>query len=144
MPANVIHLIGACLAMVLLTGVVALLMLIARTREMKRKRIHPQTASTSATMAAKLEDIQPADNFRNLFEVPVLFYLLAAIALATNHIPGWLVICAWLFVALRALHTLIHCTYNRVVHRFAAYAASFFLLIGMWIAYFVSVASIGA
>lgn len=144
MPANVIHLIGACLAMVLLTGVVAMLMLIARAREMKRKRIHPQTASTSATMAAKLEDIQPADNFRNLFEVPVLFYLLAAIALATNHIPGWLVIGAWLFVALRALHTLIHCTYNRVVHRFAVYAASFFLLIGMWIAYFVSVATIGA
>ena len=28
---------------------------------------------------------------------------------------------AWSFVALRAVHSLIHCSYNRVMHRFVAY-----------------------
>ena len=42
-------------------------------------------------MAARLENVQGADNFRNLFEVPVQFYALAAIALATQQTPGWLI-----------------------------------------------------
>jgi hypothetical protein len=82
-----------------------------------------------------------ADNFRNLFEVPVLFFALAAIALATGYVPGWLVVCAWLFVALRLLHSYIHCTYNKVYHRLAVFLASFGLLVGMWVVYFASLAS---
>jgi hypothetical protein len=61
-------------------------MLFTRVKEMRSKRIHPQAASTSTKMAARLENIQPADNFRNLFEVPVLFYALAAIALEAGAI----------------------------------------------------------
>ena len=38
-------------------------------------------------------------------------------------------------MALRALHSLIHVTYNRVVHRFLVYVASTLLLFGMWAAF---------
>jgi hypothetical protein len=92
-------------------------------------------------MAARLENVQVADNFRNLFEVPVLFFALAAIALATGFVPGWLVVCSWLFVALRLLHSLIHCTYNTVYHRLVVFLSSFGLLVVMWVVYFVSLAS---
>ena len=37
-------------------------------------RIRVETEATSVKMAARLENVQAADNFRNLFEVPVLFY----------------------------------------------------------------------
>lgn len=141
MPANHLHLIAACLAMALLTAVVGLTMLRARVREMRSKRLDAQRIATSVQMSAQLEDIQPADNFRNLFEVPVLFYTLAAIALATGYVPRWLVVCAWLFVALRVVHSLIHCTYNKVFHRLAVFLASFALLIGMWIAFFAALAA---
>jgi hypothetical protein len=40
---------------------------------------------------------------------------------------------AWIFVGLRALHSAIHCTYNRTLHRFGAYLASSLVLIAMWI-----------
>ena len=54
------------------------------------------------------------NNIRNQFEVPVLFYVLCvAIAANGGSTPG-LVTAAWAYVGLRALHSLIHVTYNRV------------------------------
>lgn len=142
MPANHIELIAACLAMVLLTLAVGAALLLTRVRELQRKRMHPQAAlADSARMSTQLENVQVADNFRNLFEVPVLFFALAAIALATGYVPDWLVVCCWIYVALRALHSLIHCTYNKVYHRLAAFLASLGLLVGMWIAFFVALSS---
>lgn len=141
MPANHIQLIAACLAMVLLVFVVGVTLLFTRVHEMRRKRLHPQAVKNSRTMAAQLEDVQVADNFRNLFEVPVLFFALAAIALATEYVPGWLVACAWVYVGLRVLHSFIHCTYNKVYHRLGIFMASFGLLVVMWVAFFVSLAS---
>ena len=143
MPANASQLVGAMLALVLLTFVVGALLLFTRVEEMRRKRIHPQAASTSAKMAARLENIQAADNFRNLFEVPVLFYALVAVALATHQTPPWLVTCAWAFVVLRVVHSLIHCTYNKVVHRLSAFLCSFGLLVAMWISFFLSLPGAG-
>ena len=105
MAANAIQLTAALLALVLLTFIVGARLLFTRIEEIRRKRIHPQAASNSLQMAARLENVQAADNFRNLFEVPVLFYALAGIALATHQTPGWLVIGAWVFVALRVVHS---------------------------------------
>jgi len=141
MPANHLHLIAACLVMVLLTAVVGLTMLRNRVREIMRKGLDAQQIADSTRMAAQLQDIQAADNFRNLFEVPVLFYTLAAIALATGYVPSWLVVCTWVFVALRVVHSSIHCTYNKVFHRLAVFLPSFGLLIGMWIAFFLALLS---
>ncbi len=138
MPANAIHLVTACLALVLLSAAVGARLLFTRVEEMRKKRIHPQAAATSVQMAARLENVQAADNFRNLFEVPVLFYALVAVALATSQVPLWLVVGAWLYVALRVLHSLIHCTYNKVMHRLAAFLASFALLVGLWVSFFAS------
>ena len=141
MPLNSLQLIAACLALVLLTTAVGTLMLFTRVQEMRRKRIHPQAASDSVKMAAKLENVQPADNFRNLFEVPVLFYGLAAVAVAAGNVPSWLGTSAWLYVALRVLHSIVHCTYNKVYHRLAIFMASFGLLVAMWVSFFVSLSS---
>ena len=144
MPLNSLHLIASCLALVALTTIVGGLMLFTRVIEMRRKRIHPQAAATSVLMATRFENVQPADNFRNLFEVPVLFYVLVAIAVATKHVPTWLVACAWLYVVLRVVHSAIHCSYNKVYHRLAVFMASFGLLVGMWVYFFVSLAAASA
>ena len=141
MPINSLQLIASCLALVLLTSAVGALMLFTRVQEMRRKRIHPQAASNSVQVAAKLENVQPADNFKNLFEVPVLFYALASVALAAGSVPSWLATSAWLYVALRVLHSIIHCTYNKVYHRLAVFLASFGLLVAMWVGFFVSLFS---
>lgn len=131
-------LIASCLAMVLLVFAVGLRLLFSRVTEMREKRIHPQSVPTSVLMAAKLQNIQPADNFRNLFEVPVLFYALVALALAVSHTPGWLVAGAWLFVALRVAHSYIHCTYNKVMHRFAVFILGFAVVVCLWLGFFIT------
>ena len=124
-----------CAAMVGLTALVWLKLYADRLGEMRARRIDPQALATARAAAGELAKTGAADNFRNLFEVPVLFYLLCvALVLNGGSTPGF-VSAAWASVALRGLHSLIHVTYNRVVHRFLVYAASTLLLFGMWAAF---------
>jgi hypothetical protein len=120
------------LAMAGLTFVVWLRMYFARVGEMKRERIHPQAIATSPQMAARLQDTRAADNFRNLFELPVLFYLALTTAALTSQITTLVLILAWTFVALRIVHSAIHCSYNKVMHRFQAYLAGAIVLWVLW------------
>ncbi len=127
-------------AMVLVTALVWIKLYVDRIGEMRAKRIAAQALDTTRAAASRLENTNAADNFRNLFEVPVLFYVLCiAIALTGDSTPG-MVMAAWAFVGLRALHSLIQVTYNRVMHRFLVYMASTLLLFGLWIAFFMRIA----
>ena len=45
---------------------------------------------------------------------------------------------------MRVAHSLIHCTYNKVMHRLAVFLASFGLLVALWIAFFLSLPGSGA
>ena len=126
------------LALIILSLIVGLRMLFCRVREMRGKRIHPQAAANSVQMAARLEDVLAADNFRNLFETPVMFYALCAMAVATQFVPEWLVVGSWTYVALRYIHSYIHCSYNKVMHRLSAFLLSFALLVGIWLAFVLS------
>ena len=119
-------------AMVLLTVVVWFRMYFMRVAQMKRERIHPQAVATSAQSAARLTDSRAADNFRNLFELPVLFYLALTVAAVAGLVTPVALGLAWLFVALRVLHSAIHCTYNKVFHRFYAYLAGGLVLWALW------------
>jgi hypothetical protein len=118
--------------MAALTFVVWLHMYFRRIAEMKRERIHPQAVATSAQMTARLTDSAAADNFRNLFELPVLFYLAVVVAVQTNQVTAITLALAWLFVALRIVHSAIHCTYNKVIHRFYVYVCGGTVLWLLW------------
>lgn len=66
----------------------------------------------------------PSDNLKNLFEIPVLFYALALYLYATNQVDPTFVTAGWVFVAFRALHSAVHCTFNLVMLRFYLYLIS--------------------
>ena len=120
------------MAMVALTIAVWLRMYAARIGEMKRERVHPQSVATSAQMAARLTDTRAADNFRNLFELPVLFYMALVVAALTSQVNVATLSLAWAFVALRIAHSIIHCGYNKVMHRFRVYLAGGLVLWALW------------
>jgi hypothetical protein len=124
-------LIWPVFVLALLTFAVWLRMFQSRVGEMKRRRIHPQAMASSA-QTSQLEDTRAADNFRNLFELPVLFYVAVILAIAGNLQSTALLVMAWAFVLLRILHSVIHCSYNRVMHRFRAYVLGGFILWAMW------------
>ncbi len=119
-------------AMVALTFVVLATMFSRRVAQMKRDRIHPQKVSTSAQAATLYTDVAPADNFRNLFETPVLFYLALVVAAMTAQATPLVLGLAWAYVAARVAHSAIQCTYNKVMHRFRAFAFSMFVLLALW------------
>ena len=121
-----------CVAMVALTAVVWVRLYVERIGEMQMQRIHPQKLATQAQARDVLQRTQAADNFRNLFEVPMLFYALCLVLAAAGLVSPLFVVGAWIYVALRALHSFIHVTYNRVMHRFTVYVASTVLLFGLW------------
>ncbi|HEY5972450.1 MAG TPA: MAPEG family protein [Pseudoxanthomonas sp.] len=120
------------LAMVALTVVVWLRLYIVRIPEMRRLRIHPQSVATSAQKSARLVDTRAADNFNNLFEVPVLFYLALIVAYLTGQVTPLVLGLAWAFVVGRVLHSLIQCSYNKVMHRFTVYSVSTCLVWVLW------------
>jgi hypothetical protein len=119
-------------AMVLLTFVVQARMYFTRIAEMRRLRIHPQAVATSAQAAGRFVDTRAADNFRNLFELPVLFYAALALAFTLAATDPATLALAWLFVALRVLHSAIQCSYNKVMHRFQAYLGGALVLLLLW------------
>ena len=119
-------------AMVAVTAIVWVRLLTDRVGEMRERRIPGQAVATSRQIAEKLTRIQSADNFKNLFEMPVLFYALCLTLTVSQSATPMLVAGAWLFVGLRALHSVIQCGYNRVNHRFAVYLISSLLLFAMW------------
>ena len=120
------------LAMVGIVLAVWVRLYLTRIPEMRRRRIHPQKVASNQAMVEAMEDQRAADNFRNLFELPVLFYAACLAAMATNTESTVALGLAWGFVASRAVHSLIHCTYNRVMHRFQAYALGGFVLFALW------------
>jgi hypothetical protein len=119
-------------AMAFLTGFVWLRMGSDRLGELRSRRIHPQKVATSRQMSDTLQNVQSADHFRNLFEVPVLFYALCGFLAITRLTTLFLLACAWGFVVLRILHAYIHLTHNTVVRRFQAFVASTIVLYVMW------------
>lgn len=119
-------------ALAFLTGFVWLRMGSDRLRELRARRIHPQQVATSKQMSETLQNTQAADHFRNLFEVPVLFYALCAFLAIARLTTLLLLACAWGYVALRAAHAYVHLTNNKVVRRFQTFVASTIVLYVMW------------
>jgi hypothetical protein len=115
-----------------LTGFVWLRLGSDRLAEMRTRRIHPQQVATSRQMAETMQNVQSADHFRNLFEAPVLFYALCGFLAITRLTTLLLLACAWGYVVLRAFHTYIHLTHNKVIRRFQAFVASTIVLYVMW------------
>lgn len=121
------------LAMVALTFAVWAWISVTRLAEMRRRHIAPQDLADGLRARELLaQAAPPADNLRDLFEMPVLFYLAALVLYVTLLVSPLYVTLAWLYVALRALHSLIHVTTNRVTHRVSAHFLSCLVLWVMW------------
>jgi hypothetical protein len=121
-------------ALVLLTFIVMAAMLKERIAEFKERRIHPQSAPSSTQLSTVLKNTKGADNYKNLSEMPVLFYALCIILMLTSkNLPPALLYMAWAYVALRYWHSFVHVGYNKVMTRFKIFLASCAVLLVMWV-----------
>jgi hypothetical protein len=71
--------------------------------------------------------------YRNQFELPLLFYLLIAIALPLRHADLFIVLMSWVFVVTRFLHAGVFITSNDLGRRSIVWLAGVLVLLVMWI-----------
>ena len=130
-------------ALVALIFIVWFVLFVQRFGHMRR---NPPRAEDIATGEAAMRYFTPvemsANNLRNLFEMPVLYLALVPLLLITHHANHLQVLLAWIFVALRALHSFIHIGPKKVMPRFLVYLASCIVLSAMWIGFAIDMLSV--
>jgi hypothetical protein len=114
------------------TLIVLTLVPIIRVRAVTSGRAHVKDFRYGESSGVPGDVSLPNRDYMNLLELPVLFYAACLVLLATNRIDPLMITLAWAFVAARIVHSLIHLTYNNVLHRLLAFAAGGFIVLVMW------------
>lgn len=112
--------------LMLLTIGVWLYMYYLRISFFKRENIDPQSVATTSELLKQVPARinTPSENLINLFELPVLFYAVCIHLFITKQVDGMYLFLAYSFLFFRVGHSAIHCTYNKVMHRFILYVLS--------------------
>jgi len=112
-----------------------------RAQESKKLVITPDMTKEQMNKALPYQVRNVADNFNHLLEQPQQFYavvgVLVAVELANVKTMGiaevdvWQVRMAWAYVGLRVVHSVWQAALNVIPARFAMFAASSMVLLGM-------------
>ena len=128
-------------AQVVLTLVVMVIMGKARSASV---RVRGQTIDDIAMNRPEDWDEQAlklSNNFKNQFEMPVLFFVAIGFGLALKLVDPVFTAFAWVFVCARVIQTAIHIGPNKVTPRALAYLVGVAALIAMWVLLAVRVAA---
>jgi len=116
--------------MMILTLSVWLYLYYLRLSYLIREKINPQSIATTREMNNIVpEKINwPSENLNNLFELPILFYAVCIYLYVTQQVDDIYLALAYGFLLFRIMHSVVHCKYNKVIHRFYIYILSSFML----------------
>jgi hypothetical protein len=89
--------------------------------------------TASARARAPERATQVGNCFSDQFELPLLFYILIALALPLRHADLVIVLLSWVFVVTRFAHAGIFVTSNNVQQRSLAWFAGVLVLFAMWL-----------
>ena len=115
-----------------LTFSLLLWMATARTRALTGKEIRIKDIALGQPNWPE-RATQIGNCFSNQFELPVLFYILIAVALPLRHADLVIVLLSWVFVVTRFAHAGIFVTSNNVQQRSLAWFAGVLVLFAMWL-----------
>jgi len=115
------------------TTIVLLMIPVVRIRAALRREVRSNDFRFGESAAVPGQVSLPNRNYMNLLELPMLFYVVCLILFVTAGATHLAVAIAWAYVALRIVHSLIHLTYNHVIHRLTAFAISSTVLALLWV-----------
>lgn len=120
------------LGMLLLTLLVWIYLFVQRIGYSRAHGIDIEAFKTRGDTASLIPGPHSAasNNFQNLLEMPTIFYTICFYLTIFGAVDNLHVIYAWVFVIFRVLHSLIHCSFNRVSLRFLTYLVS---SIAVWV-----------
>lgn len=121
------------LGMIFLTFGIMIWILKLRYRAVREDGLNPRYFKLYR--GGKLPDYlaKVTQHFENLFEMPLFFYISIVLILVLDIVDSVYILMAWGFFITRLIHTTIHTTYNKVVHRKNAFIISTLILIFLWI-----------
>jgi len=118
--------------MVALTFVVTMRLLYFAVKSIKKGEVHiKQYRIYDGEFPPILNSVR--QHYKNMFEMPILFYLLAVLLLIQGNTTNLDIIFAWGFVVFRILHSISRIPNRDVNLRFGLFAGSFLMLLGGWI-----------
>jgi hypothetical protein len=117
------------MALVLTVGALTLR---ERMRQFKAQRLHPQKVPTRSEFSVAIKDTRCADNFMNLFEVPVMFYVACIGLYVTQTVTVMSLVVAWGYVLSRCAHSFVQTGRNHVMTRFKLFMVSNAVLTLLW------------
>ena len=133
-----LKLIYPALAMILWIFVVGVVIAVRRKAAFATGAVRPEEVAVS-TERYPLPARLVSANFSNQFELPVVFFALIMLAMevaATGYVMATL---AWIFVASRVVHTLVHIGSNQLPLRGAVYGIGAIVLMAMWVGVLLAV-----
>ena len=118
--------------MVALTFVVTMRLLYFAVKSVKKGEVHiKQYRIYDGEFPPILNSVR--QHYKNMFEMPILFYLLAVLLLIQGNTTNLDIIFAWGFVVFRILHSISRIPNRDVNLRFGLFAGSLIMLLGGWI-----------
>ena len=115
------------------TALVLLLIPVARFRAVSRGEVTVADFKLGESSAVPFAVSIPNRSYMNLLEAPILFYVVCLTLYVSATSSTNAIYLAWVYVALRVVHSAIHLTYNNVIHRMSAFAASNAVLVALWV-----------
>jgi len=126
---NDLSVLHAVLGMGVLSLVMFIWMYATRIPAMNAAKVDPQSAAHPGSLdSLPSATRRVADNYNHLWEAPTLFYAMAFYVVLTGHADQLHVWCAWAYLGLRVLHSLVQATFNKVALRFLLFALSWVAL----------------
>lgn len=123
-------------ALVLLIFVMWIVMFASRGAHMKRVPVRPEDFATGEAAARYFTPVEmPANNYRNLFEMPVAYFALVPLLILGDAANIVQVTLAWAFVGLRVAHSYVHVGPKNVPVRALFYTLSTTVLMVMWVGF---------
>ncbi len=126
-------------AMALLTFLVLLLIPLRRFRAGAKGRVKAEDFRFGESASVPPDVSIPNRSYMNLLELPTLFYPACLMFYVTQRVGVAVLVTAWAYVALRAVHCAVHLTYNNVYHRLIVFAVSNGVLGVLWTMFFFPV-----
>ncbi len=120
-------------AMVLLTATVLVILFRSRMRAVRGGKVNMTYFRIYQGEIEPDETAKPSRHFVNLFEAPTLFYAACVTAMIVHDSAIAVQVLAWLYVAARVAHAIIHLGGNRIRYRLRAYFAGWLVLFAIWI-----------
>ena len=124
-------------AMIVLTLIVGVQLLYCNSKAVLKGQVNIKSFRLfDSEIPTNLQSI--SQHYKNMFELPILFYILCIMFILYNNYTNFDVIIAWGFVSFRFLHSLVRISNQNIHLRFGLFIGSFIMLIIGWISFIAS------